>query len=169
MRCSVGCGCGVGSISIIGVVAHVEIVEEVVDIREEIIILELIAERRRIASSRVQALRKNLIAPHTYMSTRGRVLEAYCPVGWCMPKDGMRNTKIAAHGFGKKRSHMCLVHAARVYIQVYIVLFGKVPGSHIQFCTATSSARRDYRNRWHGEAGGGAREGSSLFSLTYND
>jgi hypothetical protein len=77
----------------------------------------------------VKALPKNLIAPHKYMSTRGRVLEAYYPVGWCMPKDWMRKTKLVAYDFGKKRSHMCLIHAATVCIQVYIVLFGKVLGS----------------------------------------
>jgi hypothetical protein len=40
-------------------------------------------------SSRAKAIPKNLIAPHPYRLTRGGVLEAYCPVVWCTPEEGM--------------------------------------------------------------------------------
>jgi hypothetical protein len=36
-----------------------------------------------------QKLRKNLIAPHPYMFTRGGVPEAYCPIVRCTPEEGM--------------------------------------------------------------------------------
>jgi hypothetical protein len=61
------------------VVSHVVDVEAA-DVREEVLIREGVVGRRDAVSSRAEALPKNLIAPHPYRFTRGRVLEAYCPV-----------------------------------------------------------------------------------------
>jgi hypothetical protein len=88
---------------------------------------ELVVTCPRVSSSRAQVLPNNLIAPHPYRSTRGRVSDAYCPVGMCTLKDGIRKTKAATEGSEKRRSHMCLVQA-RVCVHDYIVRFEKVVG-----------------------------------------
>jgi hypothetical protein len=79
-------------------VSHVEVAEELVGINEEVVAVELIIGRCRVFNSRAQALLKYLIAPHPYRSTRGKVPEAYCLVGLCTPKDGMRKTNAAGQG-----------------------------------------------------------------------
>jgi hypothetical protein len=75
---------GVGT----SVVSHVVDVEAA-DVREEVLVGEGVAGRHDAVSSRAEALPKNLIAPHPYRFTRGMVLEAYCPVVRCTPKEGM--------------------------------------------------------------------------------
>jgi hypothetical protein len=92
---SVCCGGGSGSV---GVVGHVQVAKEGVEVvREEVVVVEeLVARRRRRdASSRARALPKNLIAPHPYRFSRGRVPEAYCPISRCTPTNGMRKTMAA--------------------------------------------------------------------------
>jgi hypothetical protein len=75
---------GVGT----SIVSHVVDVEAA-DVREEVLVGEGVVGRRDAGSSRAEALPKNLIAPHLYRFTRGRVLEAYCPVVRCTPEERM--------------------------------------------------------------------------------
>jgi hypothetical protein len=75
---------GVGT----SVVSHVVDVEAA-DVREEVLVGEGVIDRRDAISSHAEVLPKNLIAPHPYRFTRGRVPEAYCPVVRCMPEEGM--------------------------------------------------------------------------------
>jgi hypothetical protein len=80
----IGVGVGVGT-SIVGHVVDVE----GADIREEVLFREGVVGRRDAVSSRAEALPNNLIAPHPYRFTRGGVPEAYCPIVWCTPEEGM--------------------------------------------------------------------------------
>jgi hypothetical protein len=70
------------------VVGHVVDVEGA-DVREEVLVGEGVVGQRDAISSCVEALPKNLIAPHPYRFTRGGVPEAYCPIVWCMPEERM--------------------------------------------------------------------------------
>ena len=81
--------------AVAGVVAHV--VEEVVDVREEVIIEEdgvgvREEDVRDEASSRARALPKNLIALLPYRTRSSAVPEAYCPDRRCTPQTGMGKT-----------------------------------------------------------------------------
>jgi hypothetical protein len=80
----IGVGIRVGT-SIVGHVVDVE----GTDIWEEVLVGEGVIGRRDAVSSRAEALPKNLIAPHPYRFTRGRVPEAYCPIVRCTPEEGM--------------------------------------------------------------------------------
>jgi hypothetical protein len=62
---------------------------EVADVWKEVLFGEGVVGRRDGISSCAEALPKNLIAPHPYRFTRGGVSEAYCPVVWCMLKEGI--------------------------------------------------------------------------------
>jgi hypothetical protein len=70
------------------VVGHIVDVEGA-DVRKEVLVGEGVVGRRDAVSSRVEALPKNMIAPHPYRFTRGGVPEAYCPVVRCTPKEEM--------------------------------------------------------------------------------
>ena len=87
-----------GGTSHVGVVVVAHVVEEVVDVWKEVVVREVVVGvRGEEASSRVEALPKNLIASLPYRITRGGVPEAYCPVSRCTPEDGMGKTLAAAH------------------------------------------------------------------------
>jgi hypothetical protein len=75
---------GVGT----SIVSHVVDVEAA-DVRELVLVGEGVIGQRDTVSSRAEALPKNLIAPHPYRFTRGRVPEAYCPIVRCTPEEGM--------------------------------------------------------------------------------
>ena len=74
--CSSGC--------VVPGVGHVVVDEEAADVGEEVVVGEVVA-----VSSRAFALPKNLIAPLSYMITRGGVPEASCPFSWCTPEGGI--------------------------------------------------------------------------------
>jgi hypothetical protein len=74
---------GASNICTVRVFSHVEVVEEVVGVLDEVVVGELIVARHR-------ALPKiNLTIPHPYRSKRGVVPETYYPVRRCTPEDGM--------------------------------------------------------------------------------
>ena len=77
--CSSGC--------VVPSVGHVVVKEEVAEVREEVVVGEVVD-----VSSRAIALPKNLIAPLPYMITRGGVPEACCPFTRCTPEGGMEKT-----------------------------------------------------------------------------
>jgi hypothetical protein len=70
------------------VLGHVIDVEGA-DVREEVLVGEGVVGRHDAVSSRAEALPKNLIVPHPYRFKRGGVPEAYCPIVWCTPEEGM--------------------------------------------------------------------------------
>ena len=72
----------------VGVISHVVDVEAA-DVQEEVFVGEGVVGGCDAVSSRAEALPKNLIAPHPYRFTRGRVPEAYYPVVRCTPEEGM--------------------------------------------------------------------------------
>ena len=77
--------------------------EEVVDVGEEVLRrCGVVGE----ASSRVRTLPKNLIALLPYRIARGGVSEAYCPVSWCTPEDGMEKIWMAVQCSGTRQSHV---------------------------------------------------------------
>jgi hypothetical protein len=78
------------SVTIVGDVCHV--VEEVVDVREEVVIAEGVIGVRDETSSRTKALPKNLIALLPYMTRSCAVLKAYCPERRCTPHSEMGKT-----------------------------------------------------------------------------
>ena len=72
-------------------------VEEVVDVREEVVVGEEVVGVCGVrvdeeASSRAVALPKNLIALLLYRTRRGGVPEAYCPILRCMSQGRMGKT-----------------------------------------------------------------------------
>jgi hypothetical protein len=69
------------------IVSHVVDVEAA-DIRKEVLVEKRIVGRRDAISSRRSAPQKT-DHPHPYRFTRGLVLEAYSPVVWYMPKEGV--------------------------------------------------------------------------------
>jgi hypothetical protein len=88
MRIHIHVQIGVGVCVGTSIVGHVVDVEGA-DIREEVLVGEGVVGRCDAVSSRAEALPKNLIAPHPYRFTRGEVPEAYYPIVWCTPEEGM--------------------------------------------------------------------------------
>jgi hypothetical protein len=78
-------------------VVAVHVVEDVVDLREEVVIGEEVVGVQNVrgeeeVSSHAVALPKNLIALLPYRTRRSGVPEAYCPGLQCTPQDGMGKT-----------------------------------------------------------------------------
>jgi hypothetical protein len=68
------------------------VVEEVIDVREEVVVGEDVVGVRDEVSSRARAFPKNLIALLLYRTRSSAVPESYCPDRRCTPQTGMGKT-----------------------------------------------------------------------------